>query len=65
MADDRKSPEAQQGEGKAEELKGRAKQAGGAITDNQKTKAEGQADELKGKARQKMGEAREKIRDNI
>ena len=38
--------------GKAEEVKGRIKEAAGALTGNDKLRAEGQADETVGKAKQ-------------
>jgi uncharacterized protein YjbJ (UPF0337 family) len=65
MADKRKSPEEQRGEGAWDQAKGRAKQAGGAITGNDKTQGKGKADELKGKAKDTIGKARQKVRDNI
>lgn len=65
MADKRKSPEEQRGEGAWDQVKGRAKQAGGAIAGDNKTKAEGQWDETKGKVKDKVGEARQKVRDKI
>ncbi len=45
--------------GKAQELKGRAKEAAGAVTGDDEQKHEGRADQAKGKARQ----AGEKLRD--
>jgi len=65
MADDRKTPEEQRGEGAWDQAKGRAKQAGGAITGDDKTKAEGQWDETKGKVKDKAGEVRQNVRDKI
>ena len=38
--------------GKAEELKGRVKEAAGALTNDDKLRAEGQADQAVGKAKQ-------------
>lgn len=49
--------------GKGEELKGKAKQAWGDMTDDTQTEAEGKGEEIKGKARQKMGEARDRLSD--
>ena len=43
--------------GKAEELKGRVKEAAGAITDNNKLRAEGKMDEAVGKAKQVVQKA--------
>jgi uncharacterized protein YjbJ (UPF0337 family) len=42
--------------GKVENLKGRAKEAGGALTGNKKTEAEGVAERGKGAVREKVGE---------
>ncbi len=58
------NPEKQQAEGKLDKAKGRAKEAGGALTGDDSKKAEGQWDQTKGKVKEKAGEAREKIRDN-
>jgi uncharacterized protein YjbJ (UPF0337 family) len=66
MADDRKkTPGEQRGEGFMDEAKGRVKQAGGAITGDDKTKREGQADQWKGEAKQKIADVRDKVRDKI
>ncbi len=62
---DRKSPEGQQAEGKWDDVKGRVKEAGGAITGDSETKREGKFDQAKGAVKEKVGEARQKIRDNI
>jgi uncharacterized protein YjbJ (UPF0337 family) len=45
--------------GKAQEMKGRAKEAAGAVTGDDEKRAEGRADQASGKARQ----AGEKLRD--
>lgn len=58
MSDDR-----DQLKGKGEELKGKAKQAWGDVSDDTQTEAEGKGEELKGKARQKIDEARERVSD--
>ena len=49
--------------GKAEEYKGKGKQAYGSLADDEKTKASGEADEGKGKARQKVGDAKEWVKE--
>ena len=54
--------------GKADELKGRAKEAAGAVTGDDEQRAEGRADQRKGKARQageKVREAAEDVKDAI
>jgi uncharacterized protein YjbJ (UPF0337 family) len=59
-------------DGKADQVKGRAKQAWGDITDNERLHDEGVADEAAGdvkegvgKARRKVGEAIEDIGENL
>jgi uncharacterized protein YjbJ (UPF0337 family) len=47
--------------GKQQELKGRAKEAAGALTGDDEQRAEGRADQSQGKARQ----AGEKVRDAV
>ena len=58
--------------GKWEQVKGRAKQAAGDLTNNDRLKGEGLGDEAEGnvregvgKARRKVGEAIEDIGDNL
>lgn len=41
--------------GKSDELKGRVKEAAGALTDDKKLKREGQVDQAAGKIKQKVG----------
>jgi len=48
---------------KAEELKGKAKQAVADVTDDQRLSAEGQAEEAKANARQDVRDAAEDLRD--
>ena len=45
-------------EGTLHEIKGRAKEAAGRVTDNPKLKAEGQAEELVGKIQSKLGQVK-------
>jgi uncharacterized protein YjbJ (UPF0337 family) len=52
-------------EGKADELKGRAKQAAGDITDNDDLKREGKADKASGKVKQKVDDAKDWVEDKI
>ena len=47
--------------GKMDELKGRAKEAAGAITDNDRLRREGKADQAVGKVKQAV----EKVVDNV
>ncbi|MDX1530190.1 MAG: CsbD family protein [Rhodothermales bacterium] len=62
---DKKSPKEQQGEGMLDKAKGRAKEAAGALTNDNKKRLEGQADQAKGEAKQKVGKAREEARKKI
>jgi len=62
---ERPSPTTQKVEGKFEELKGRAKQAGGAIIGDSGTKVKGQAEEIKGRFKQKLAGFRQKLRKKI
>jgi uncharacterized protein YjbJ (UPF0337 family) len=50
-------------EGTVEEVKGRAKQAWGAMTDDERMKAEGMVDETKGRAQQMLGDIKDKVDD--
>ena len=47
--------------GKVDNLKGRAKQAFGAITGDKKKEAEGAAERVKGAAQEKVGEIKRKL----
>jgi uncharacterized protein YjbJ (UPF0337 family) len=49
--------------GKLENLKGRVKQAAGAITGDKSLEAEGAVDRAKGAAQEKVGEAKRKLDD--
>jgi uncharacterized protein YjbJ (UPF0337 family) len=48
--------------GKAENLKGRVKQAAGAVTGDKKLEAEGAVERVKGAAQEKVGEIEKKAR---
>lgn len=50
--------------GKLENLKGRAKQAAGAVTADKGMEAEGAAERIKGSVKEKLGEARRKLKDD-
>lgn len=62
---DRKSPKEQQAEGMMDKAKGKAKEAAGAITDDNRKRAEGQLEQSKGEAKKKVGDAREDARKKI
>jgi uncharacterized protein YjbJ (UPF0337 family) len=51
--------------GKAENLKGRVKQAAGSLTGDKKLEAEGAVDRVKGAAREKVGEGKRKLDEAI
>ena len=51
--------------GKAEDLKGRAKEAAGVLTDDDKLKREGQADRTAAAAKRKLHEVEEKVDEVI
>ncbi len=52
-------------EGKMDELKGRAKEAAGDLTDNKDLQREGKADKTAGKAKQKVEDAKDWVEDKI
>ena len=51
--------------GKAEELKGRVKEAAGALTGDAKLKREGRVDQAVGKMKQKTGKVLDKVKDAL
>jgi uncharacterized protein YjbJ (UPF0337 family) len=51
--------------GKSDELKGRLKEAAGALTGDRKLKREGKADQAVGKVKQKVEKVIDKIKDAI
>ena len=51
--------------GKSDEIKGRLKEAAGAITDNDKLRAEGQVDQAVGKVKQAGEKVVKKIQETI
>jgi uncharacterized protein YjbJ (UPF0337 family) len=52
-------------EGKMDELKGRAKEAAGDLTDDRDLAREGKADKAAGKAKQKVEDAKDWVEDKI
>ena len=52
-------------EGKTDELKGRAKEAAGDLTDNDDLKREGKADQASGKVKQVAEDVKDKVEDGI
>ena len=69
MHDDLKKEKAsaarQQGEGVAQNIGGRAKEAWGAVTNDTSDRIEGQSDQVIGKAKEKIGEIRRNAADAI
>jgi uncharacterized protein YjbJ (UPF0337 family) len=51
--------------GRAEDAKGKVKEAVGKATDNERLKAEGQTDQIAGKTQAGYGDAKEKAKDLI
>ncbi len=49
--------------GKADEMKGRVKEAAGAITDDDKLRREGKVDQAAGKTKQAVDKAVDKVKD--
>ena len=52
-------------DGKADEFKGRVKEAAGALADDKKLKREGKIDQAAGKAKQAVGKALDKAKDAV
>lgn len=55
----------QKTQGKADEGKGRVKEAAGSLTGDDDMKNEGKADQAGGKAKQKVGDAADKVGDAV
>lgn len=51
--------------GKSEEIKGRVKEAAGALTDDDKLRREGQVDQATGKVKQAVGKAVDKSKEAL
>ena len=51
--------------GKTDEVKGRIKEAAGALTGNDKLRDEGKTDQAVGKVKEKIDEAADKIKDKL
>lgn len=51
--------------GRAEDVKGKIKEAVGKATDNDRLKAQGKTDQLTGKVKAGYGDAKEKVKDAI
>jgi len=52
-------------DGKIDELKGRAKEAAGDLTDNKDLQREGKTDKAAGKVKQKVEDAKDWVEDKI
>ena len=53
------------GDGTADDLKGRVKEAGGDLTDDDELKREGKVDRATGKVKDKVGDAGDKLKDAV
>jgi uncharacterized protein YjbJ (UPF0337 family) len=53
------------GDGTADDLKGRAKEAAGDVTDDDSLKNEGKVDRATGSVKDKVGDASDKVKDAI
>ena len=53
------------GDGTADDLKGRAKEATGALTGDDKLKDEGKVDQAAGTVKDKVGDATDKVKDAL
>jgi len=51
--------------GKAEEVKGRIKEAAGAVTDNDKLRREGKVEQAAGKTKQAVEKVVDKVKDAV
>jgi len=52
-------------DGKIDDLKGRAKEAAGDLTNDQSLKNEGKADKASGKVKQKLEDAKDWVEDKV
>jgi uncharacterized protein YjbJ (UPF0337 family) len=57
-----KSSARDKAEGAADKIKGRAREAAGAVTGNESEKAKGQGDQLKGTAKNKKGHLKDLVK---
>ena len=53
------------GDGTTDDLKGRAKEAAGDLTDDQSLKNEGKVDKATGQVKDKVGDAADKVKDVV
>ena len=53
------------GDGTKDDLKGRAKEAGGSLTDDKSLKNEGKVDRASGKTKDAVGDAADKVKDVV
>lgn len=51
--------------GKTDQMKGRAKEAAGALTDDERMRREGKLDQAAGKVKETAGRAVDKVRDAV
>jgi uncharacterized protein YjbJ (UPF0337 family) len=53
------------GDGRTDDLKGRAKEAAGDLTDDDNLKNEGKVDRASGAVKDKVGDAADKVKDGL
>jgi uncharacterized protein YjbJ (UPF0337 family) len=53
------------GDGRTDDLKGRAKEAAGDLTDDDSLKNEGKVDRASGAVKDKVGDAADKVKDGL
>jgi uncharacterized protein YjbJ (UPF0337 family) len=58
-------PEEDTVSGAMDDMKGRAKEAAGDLTDDEKLKREGKTDQAVGKIKEKIDEAADKVKDKL
>lgn len=58
----RKSSSQDKGEGTMDKLKGRAKEAAGAVTDDETQRSEGRSDQTKGTVKEKKGKVKDLLK---
>ncbi len=58
----RKSSSQDKSEGAMDKLKGRAKEAAGAVTDDERTKSEGRSDQTSGTFKEKKGKLKDLLK---
>ncbi len=53
----------EEAEGKGKQIKGKVREAAGALTGDERAKAKGRIEQTEGKAKEKIGEVKRKLKD--